>query len=268
MPFRFRRTSWSPSERSVSSEHWHDCSLTPGDRRHYCFLGESNTGRWRRWPPPASHVWGGCLNTDILQKAWPEDWITEAMLLSPGEAILFFSRHSRNEALPYCRVRNIKFRLGGPFNWVRRPTQIEASKTMQGRLLHQYWGCSREENEGQRAQDSHRVRQSPSRLQMWPMTSKSGCEAWREPLMGSQNEMMIWTAELINGTFTCSGGSKVKWAIGGRELQGFLGNLWEAHPLWKETVWIDRVNEVCNIQTRWGFLRRVADQGRQEKASR
>ena len=34
--------------------------------------------------PPLSHVWGGCLITDILQEAWMEDQITEAMVLSPG----------------------------------------------------------------------------------------------------------------------------------------------------------------------------------------
>ena len=45
---------------------------------------------------------------------------------------MFFGRCSRNEGLPYCRVRNIEFGLGGPFNWAGRPTQIEASrKTVQ-----------------------------------------------------------------------------------------------------------------------------------------
>ena len=54
------------------------------------------------------------------------------MVLSPGEAILFFIRHSRNEGLPYHRARDIEFCLGGPFNWARRPAQIEAlMKTMQ-----------------------------------------------------------------------------------------------------------------------------------------
>ena len=52
-----------------------------------------------------------------------------------------------------------------------------------------------------------------------------------------------------------------------QRVQGFLGNHWEAHPLWEETVQIGRVNEVHNIQTRQGFLRRVVDQGRQEEAS-
>ena len=82
--------------------------------------------------PQLSKAWGGCLITDILQEAWPEDWITKAMGLSPGEAILFFGRHSKNEGLPYCRAGNIEFGIGGLFNWTRRSAQIEAlRKTMQ-----------------------------------------------------------------------------------------------------------------------------------------
>ena len=41
----------------------------------------------------------------------PEDQITEAMVLFPGEAILYFGRCFRNEGLPYCRARNIDFSL-------------------------------------------------------------------------------------------------------------------------------------------------------------
>ena len=70
--------------------------------------------------------------TDILKEAWPEDWITKAMVQPPQEAILFFSRHSRNEGHPYNRKRDVEFGLGGPFNWAGRPTQIEAlRKTVQ-----------------------------------------------------------------------------------------------------------------------------------------
>ena len=54
------------------------------------------------------------------------------MVLSPGEAILFFGRCSKNEVLPYHRARNVEFDLGVPFNWAGRSVQIEAlRKTMQ-----------------------------------------------------------------------------------------------------------------------------------------
>ena len=101
--------------------------------------------------PPLCHAWRGCLITDILQDAWLEDWITEAMVLSPGEAILFFGRCSRNKGLPYCRARDVEFGLGGPFNWAGRSAQIEASmKTVQ--TGHCAIGeAVVEENESQRA---------------------------------------------------------------------------------------------------------------------
>ena len=61
-----------------------------------------------------------------------EDHITEAVVLSPVEAILFFSRCSKNERLPYCWARNVQFGLGDPFNMARRSMQIEVSrKTVQ-----------------------------------------------------------------------------------------------------------------------------------------
>ena len=132
MPFRFRRTGQSPSERLVSSEHQWDHSIFPEGRRWYCIWVRVMLGGGGGDQSPPSHVWGGCLITDILQEAWPEDQITKAVILSPGEAILFFSRCSRNKGLPYCRGRSIELGLGGPFSWPGRPAQIEASmKTMQ-----------------------------------------------------------------------------------------------------------------------------------------
>ena len=93
-----------------------------------------------------------CLITNILQAAWPEDWITKAMVLSLGEAILFFGRHSKNEGLPYCRARNVEFGLGGPIQ-LGQEICIDRSfkKNCAGRLPHLTQGCGREENVGQRA---------------------------------------------------------------------------------------------------------------------
>ena len=48
------------------------------------------------------------------------------MVLSPGDAILFFGRQSKNEGLPYHRVRDVEFGLEGPFNWAGRSVQNEA----------------------------------------------------------------------------------------------------------------------------------------------
>ena len=60
--------------------------------------------------------------------------------------------------------------------------------------------------------------------------------------------MMTQTMDLIDGATPCSRGAEVKEGIGSREPCGFPGNLQEAHPLWGETVWMGRVNEVHSIQ--------------------
>ena len=72
--------------------------------------------------------------------------------------------------------------------------------------------------------------------------------------------------DLIEGATTCSGGAKVKGGIGSSEPHGFPGNLWEAHPLREEAVWMDRVNKVHSIQTRQEFLWKLANQVRPEEA--
>ena len=61
-------------------------------------------------PPP---VWEGGLITDIPEEAQLEDCITKAMVLSQGEAILFFGRHSKNERLLCHKARDVEFGLGG-----------------------------------------------------------------------------------------------------------------------------------------------------------
>ena len=68
----------------------------------------------------------GCFITDIHHHTWPEDHITEAMILSPGEVILFLGRCFKNEGIPYHRERDIEFGLWGQFNWAWRSVEIEA----------------------------------------------------------------------------------------------------------------------------------------------
>ena len=97
-------------------------------RRCYCIQVRVTLGDGGGNQPQPPYAWGGCLITDILQEAWLEDCITEAMVLSPGQSFLFFSRCSKNEGLPYCRARDIEFGLGHLFNWARRSAQIEASR--------------------------------------------------------------------------------------------------------------------------------------------
>ena len=70
--------------------------MTPDDQMHYCIHIRATLDEGKGDHPPPFHVWSGSLTADILQEACPEDWIMEAVVLLPGEAILFFRRHSLN----------------------------------------------------------------------------------------------------------------------------------------------------------------------------
>ena len=133
-----------------------------------------------------------------------------------GEAILFFSRCSKNEGLPYCKVIDVEFCLGGPFNWAWRSVQIEAlRKTVQeshraileavvekttkarGQGLCHPWGCGREDNEGQRAGSSTQKDKAPQ---------TSSCSLWHQGMDVRLNGRFWW-------------GTKMEWDINHRTDQ-------------------------------------------------
>ena len=77
--------------------------------------------------PLSFHAWSGSLIANIFQAGLKEQ-ITEAVVLSPGEATLFFERWSCQEGLPYTSARDIGFSWTGPINWARGATQVEETK--------------------------------------------------------------------------------------------------------------------------------------------
>ena len=262
MPFRFRVTSRLPSERSVSSKHWWDCLSTPKDRRCYCIQVRVMLGDGEGDQPPPPHVWEGGLITNMLQEACPEDHITKAVVLSPGEAILFFGRCSKNEWLSCHRAIDVEFGLGGPFNWARRSVQIEAlRKTVQeGHHAILEAVVERKMRPGQPCRKTRHPNLSCRLWCQW-VNARLNQRFW----WVAKNEMMIQTTDMTKGVTTHSGGTEVIEGIGGRDPQGFPGNLQEAHHHQEETVWMDRVNAVHCIQTRKGFLGKVVNQGRLEE---
>ena len=66
--------------------------------------------------PPPSHAWSRLLIADVLQEACARDQIIEAVVMSLGEAILFFRRHSHNDGLLYRNVKGFEVGLRGSFN--------------------------------------------------------------------------------------------------------------------------------------------------------
>ena len=80
--------------------------------------------------PPPSHAWSGLLIAGMFQDGLKE-WITEVVVLAPGEAILFFGRWSCKEGLSYTSARDVGFSLTGPVNWARRTVQVEVTANME-----------------------------------------------------------------------------------------------------------------------------------------
>ena len=105
--------------------HWSDALL----HQHRVTLKEGKADQ-----PPPSHVWSGSL----IAKACPGDWITEAVVLAPGEVVLFFRRHSLKEGLLYNNAWDVEFGLSGLVSWVGITALVEVSITTM-KVIRQLW---------------------------------------------------------------------------------------------------------------------------------
>ena len=71
--------------------------------------------------PPPSHAWMAPVVEDILWEV--RAGLTEAVVIGPGRAILFYGRHSMGEGLKADEARDAAFLLTGAGTWVgSRPT--------------------------------------------------------------------------------------------------------------------------------------------------
>ena len=61
--------------------------------------------------PPPLHAWMAPVVEDMLQEA--QDGLTEAVVIGPGRAILFYGRCLRGEGLKADKVRDATFLLTG-----------------------------------------------------------------------------------------------------------------------------------------------------------
>ena len=59
------------------------------DQVCYCVHGRVTLGEGGGNQPPPPHAWSGSMIADMLQEGL-EEQITKAVVLGPGEAILFF----------------------------------------------------------------------------------------------------------------------------------------------------------------------------------
>ena len=75
--------------------------------------------------PPPPHAWMAPVVEDMLQEA--RAGLTEAVVIGPGRAILFYGRHSMGEGLKADEARDAAFLLTGAGMWVGKSAYLTAN---------------------------------------------------------------------------------------------------------------------------------------------
>ena len=125
MSFRFMQSSQLPSEWSLMPECQQDHTVLE-DWACYSIHMRVTLGEGGGDQPSPSHAWSSSLILDMLQEG-PEEQITEAVVLAPREAILFFGWWSHKEGLPLGGTRDVGFSLTGLTSWAGRAGQVEVT---------------------------------------------------------------------------------------------------------------------------------------------
>ena len=74
--------------------------------------------------PPPSHSWTAPLVEDMLHEA--RAGLTEAVVIGPVRAVLFYGRHSMGEGLRADEARDATFLLTGAGTWVGKSAYLTA----------------------------------------------------------------------------------------------------------------------------------------------
>ena len=72
--------------------------------------------------PPPPHTWTVPLVEDML--CYGRTGLTEAVVIGPGRAVLFYGRWSMGEGLSLGKVRDTTFALTGTGTWVGKPVYL------------------------------------------------------------------------------------------------------------------------------------------------
>ena len=107
--------SWSPARRLPLSS----CPNT----RHCLEIHVTLTEELGAVSPP-SHSWMAPLMEDMLHDARTR--LTEAVVIGPGRAVLFYGRHSMGEGLTTDEARDATFLLTGAGMWVGKSAYLAA----------------------------------------------------------------------------------------------------------------------------------------------
>ena len=78
--------------------------------------------------PPSLHAWMVPVVEDMLQET--RAGLTEAVIIGPGRAILFYGRHSMGEGLKADQARDAAFLLTGAGMWVGKSAYLTTNPMM------------------------------------------------------------------------------------------------------------------------------------------
>ena len=113
----------SPSPLPLWSPAWRLPSGCPNMK--YCLEIQVTLTEELRAIPPPSHSWMAPLVEDMLQEA--RTGLTEAVVIGPGRAILFYGRRSLGEGLKADEVTDAAFLLTGAGTWVGKSAYLTAN---------------------------------------------------------------------------------------------------------------------------------------------
>ena len=90
----------------------------------YCLEIQVISTKDRDTTPPPPLTWQVPVIEDML---WDEkSGLTEAVVMGPGWAILFYGRWSLGEGLSFCEACDAMFMLSGAINWVGNQAQLNS----------------------------------------------------------------------------------------------------------------------------------------------
>ena len=78
--------------------------------------------------PPPLHAWTAPVVEDMLREV--RAGLTEAVVIGPGRAILFYGRHSMGEGLKADKARDAAFLLTGAGTWVGKSAYLTTDPMM------------------------------------------------------------------------------------------------------------------------------------------
>ena len=95
---------------------------------NYCLLIQATLTDELGDVPPPPHAWMALVVEDMLQDT--RIGLTEAVVIGPGKAILFYGRHSMGEGLKADEARDTAFLITGSGMWVGKPAYLTADPMM------------------------------------------------------------------------------------------------------------------------------------------